>query len=287
MCASYNASGTTNVFSVFASGTTNTYEALTLNGAEKPRWLIGSRSGTIYEDSRVQQQKLRATKQKLKPRIIRGLEACYRDIESDEVRKHESRQRILRRFRQRRLQNSCTQLSMNTLQSKPLIFTPDAATALSNPFHPNLDAVEHHTTNNLRIERLAEPKLRCDANTPEFADFDEPEIGRVIRDIKQLKNIRHQYHWRSFAHRGDCDDDETASCATAETAETVSTCSNASCFEGQRGHVMLRGREKVRVRQSSEETHRQGKECMDELSAFDGKLAYLTRKKKNRNRKHR
>jgi len=274
MCASYNAT-----FSVF--------EPLAADGEEeRPRWLIGSRSGTIYEDSRVQQSNLRETKQKLKPRILRGLEACYRDIEGEEVRKHESRQRILRRFRQRRLENAARQMSHHTLQSKPLIFTPvqaDAAAALANPFHPDLDAVEHHTTHSLRIERLAEPKLRCDANTPEFADFDEPEIKHIIRDIKQLKNIRHQYHWRSFAHRGDADDDETASVATAETAETISTCSNMSCYEGPaRGGARVQRPCGRVVARTSCESRERGKECMDELSAFEGKLAYLTRKKNKR-----
>ena len=52
-----------------------------------------------------------------------------------------------------------------------------------------------------------------------------PECKRIIEDMKDLSNIRHQYHWRSFAHRGDGIDDN-ASEITVNTVDTVSTCSN-------------------------------------------------------------
>ena len=296
------------------NGTTHLSVFNPIDLEEKPRWLISTKSGTIYEDRKVRLQTQKETKDRLKPRIIRKMKECYNEIELDEIRKHEQRLRILYRFRLRRLENSLKCRAQSTLQNKPIIFTPELDRHL-NPFNPDCHEIENHTsTTSTRLEKLAEPKLRCSAQTPQFADFQEPEIKKIVRNIKDLRNIRHQYHWRSFAHRADeAEFDDNASQCTADTVDTVSTCSNASNIQYiNNGHihstlytdsthrdltqlvhlstadtVPLSPISPAKRRQTKRRVAKERRDTMSDLNAFELNLNYLSQKNKKKNKKQR
>ena len=197
-----------------------------INIEDKPRWIMSNKSGTIYKDNKMRLNKIEKNKKLLKPQIIRQLKQCIKEIENEEIRKHEQRMRILYRFRLRRLSNNLKYRHYSILQGNPIIFTPELNKNI-NPFNPKISDIEKYTTNkSQRIENLAQPRFRYNTQTPELTDFSIPEIQKIIKSIKNLKNIRNQYHWRSFAHRhiNNIDIDNLSQC-TDDTVDTLSTCS--------------------------------------------------------------